>query len=102
MAVLAILTIGDPKQFSFVTRLFTENGAKTSISSAADIRDTINKLRASHYDILIGDFDLGKENGIDFIGRLKKHVQYSPVTIFTGDQAPSVVKEAVKAGIDYF
>ncbi len=59
-------------------------------------------MHASHYDIVIGDFDLGKENGIDFIGRLKKHVQYSPVTIFAGDQAPSVVKEAVKAGIDYF
>jgi len=72
------------------------------VSAATDIKDTINKLQTAHYDVVIGDFDLGKENGLDFIARVKKHIQYSPVTIFTGTQAPAVVKEAVKAGIDYF
>ena len=33
---------------------------------------------------------------------MKKNVRYSPVSIFVGEHAPAVVKEAVKSGIDYF
>jgi len=33
---------------------------------------------------------------------VKKNVRYSPVSIFVGEHAPAVVKEAVKSGIDYF
>ncbi len=62
----------------------------------------MSKLQSSHYDVVIGDFILGRENGLDFIAKVKKSIQYSPVTIFTGDQPPAIVKEAVKAGIDYF
>lgn len=62
----------------------------------------MNKLQAGHYDVVIGDFEIGKENGIDFISRVKKLIQYSPVTIFTGEHPPATVKDAIKAGIDYF
>ncbi|WP_281267997.1 PAS domain S-box protein [Methanospirillum stamsii] len=94
--------MGDPKQFTEITRLFSENGAKLSVSGASDIKDAITKLQVNHYDVVVGNFDLGKENGLDFIARVKKQIQYSPVTIFIGEQAPSVVKEAIKSGIDYF
>jgi len=82
--------------------LFSENGAKISVSVAADVKDTITKLQLNHFDVVIGNFDLGKENALDFIDRVKKQIQYTPVTIFIGDNPHSVVKEAIKAGIDYF
>lgn len=51
---------------------------------------------------MISDFNLGRENGLDFIFRVKKLIQYSPITIFTGEQALSTVKEALKSGVDYY
>lgn len=72
------------------------------MSAAADIKDSISKLQLNHFDVVISDFDLGKENGLDFIARVKKQIQYSPVTLFTGEHPPSVVKDAINAGIDYF
>lgn len=59
-------------------------------------------MQTNHFDAVISEFDLGKENGLDFIAKIKKHIQYSPVTILTGEQAQGVVKEAIKAGVDYF
>lgn len=97
-----ILTIGDPQQFSSITRLFSENGAKTEILSVTDIKESFKKIQTTHIDVIISDFDLGPQNGIDFITRLKKQIQSSPITIFTGEQGPAIAKEALKAGIDYY
>lgn len=102
MAVTWILTIGDPNQFSNITRLFNENGAKVEILSVTDIKDSFHKIQTNHIDVVISDFDLGPQNGIDFITRLKKQIQHSPITIFTGEQGPAIAKEALKAGIDYY
>lgn len=102
MAVTWILTIGDPQQFSNVTRLFSENGAQVELLTVADVKDGIHKIQTNHIDVVISDFDLGPQNGIDFISRLKKQIQQSPITIFTGEQGDAVEKEALKAGIDYY
>ncbi len=67
-----------------------------------DIKESINKIQTTHIDVIISDFDLGPQNGIDFINRLKKQIQSSPITIFTGEQGPAIAKEALKAGIDYY
>lgn len=66
------MSIGDPKQFSQITQHFSENGAKTPVNAAADVKDEINKLQTGHFDAVIGDLDLGRENGLCFIKRLKK------------------------------
>ena len=102
MALTSILTIGDPQQFSNITRLFSENGAKVDILSVTDIKESFTKIQTTHIDVIISDFDLGPQNGIDFISRLKKQIQSSPITIFTGEQGPAIAKEALKAGIDYY
>ncbi|PKL58948.1 MAG: hypothetical protein CVV33_09965, partial [Methanomicrobiales archaeon HGW-Methanomicrobiales-4] len=102
MAVTSILIIGDPSQFSNITRLFSENGAKIDILSVSDIKDSFHKIQTTHIDVVISDFDLGPQNGIDYISRLKKQIQYSPISIFTGEQGPAIAKEALKAGIDYY
>ncbi len=72
------------------------------IFSVTDIKESFKKLQTTHIDVLISDFDLGPQNGIDFITRLKKQIQSSPISIFTGDQGPAIAKEALKAGIDYY
>jgi PAS domain S-box-containing protein len=102
LAILSILTIGDPNRFSSITSLFSENGANIDILSVSDIVDSFHKILTTHIDVVISDFDLGPQNGIDFISRLKKQIQYSPITIFSGEQGPAVAKEALKAGIDYY
>lgn len=66
------------------------------------MKESFHKIQTSHIDVIISDFDLGPQNGIDFISRLKKQIQYNPITIFTGDQGPAIAKEALKAGIDYY
>jgi hypothetical protein len=35
----------------------------------------MSKLQSSHYDVVIGDFILGRENGLDFIAKVKKSIQ---------------------------
>ncbi|HWQ63762.1 MAG TPA: PAS domain S-box protein [Methanospirillum sp.] len=102
MALTSILTIGDPQQFSSITRLFSENGAKVDIYSVTDIKESFKKLQTTHIDVIISEFNLGPQNGIDFITRLKKQIQSSPISIFIGDQGPAIAKEALKAGIDYY
>lgn len=97
-----ILTIGDPQQFSVITRLFSENGARIDVIPVTDVKDSIKKMQTTHVDVVISDFDLGPQNGIDYINRLKKQIQSSPITIFTGEQGPAIAKEALRAGIDYF
>ena len=102
MVLISILIIGDPDQFSLISRLFSENGGKVDIISVSEIKESIHKMQTTHIDVVLSDFDLGPQNGIDFISRLKKQIQHSPITIFTGEQGPAVAKEALKAGIDYY
>lgn len=102
IALVTILIIGDPQQFSFITRLFAENGGKTNVISVSDVKDSVKKIESLPIDVIISRFDLGSLNGIDFITRLKHQIHYNPIMIFVGDEGPAIEKEALKAGIDYY
>ncbi len=102
MAQITLLIIGDPKQFSFITTLFSECGAKTNILTAQTSQECLQKLQSTPADVIIASFILDNQNGIDFVNRLKKQAQSNPITIFVGEQEERTVKDALKAGIDCY
>ncbi len=101
MAMITILTIGDQNQFSAHIRAFSQFGAKTDVIGSTDVKDSFVKIQNNHIDVILASFNLGSLNGIDYIKRLKKEILQNPITIFNCDQDERVIKEALKAGIDY-
>jgi len=52
------------------------------------------------YDLVLLDYRLGSENGLDWLRRFKKHEHCPPIVMITGEGSEDVVVQAIKAGAD--
>ena len=52
------------------------------------------------YDLVLLDYRLGAENGLEWLKRFKKHEHCPAVVMITGEGSENVVVQAIKAGAD--
>ncbi len=52
------------------------------------------------YDLVLLDYRLGAENGLDWLKRFKQHEHCPAVVMLTGEGSESVVVQSIKAGAD--
>jgi len=52
------------------------------------------------YDLVLLDYRLGAENGLEWLKRFKQHEHCPTVVMLTGEGSESVVVQAIKAGAD--
>jgi len=68
------------------------------IAEASNIASAMVKLGESAPDIVVTDIDMGSDNGLDLIRKLKKQLSNVPIVILSMHSSEELVSEALQLG----
>src|SRR5919202_857181 len=57
-------------------------------------------VRAGHFDVVVTDYQLGWNNGLEVLHTIKKHYPNCPTIMFTNTGSEEIAVEAMKSGLD--
>ncbi len=92
-----ILIVDDDKFFCDIkVDLLSENGFKAEyVNSAGEV---VDKLKSTHYDLVLLDLNIGKDSGIDLLPKIKRIDPDIEVIMLTGFETISTAVKAIKIG----
>lgn len=77
--------------------------ANFSVDSATSTKDCRGKLLGGSYDLILLDYSLPGETGLEFLRSIQDYHEIPPVIMLTGTGDERVAKDAIRAGAyDYF
>jgi len=68
------------------------------VAEAGDIDEAMEKLRETAPDIVVTDIDMGTDNGLDLVRRIKKQTPATIIVIFSMHSSEELVSEALALG----
>jgi DNA-binding NarL/FixJ family response regulator len=69
------------------------------VAHCASIDEALSILRERPVDLVLLDFDLGRENGLDFIRQARLHQLETKVLVVTAGVGPQEAAQLIRAGI---
>lgn len=106
---LKILIVDDSKEAVSVMRLFLKNKGLNNVYHCEDGDTAMSVVEREKNDgrpiqLIFGDWNMPKMNGLDFLKAIKDSDQYKDIIFImvTADGEAEKVKEAVKNGVDSF
>lgn len=96
MSKLRILVADDEEGIRESLSLILEDAYE--VEFAADGQETIEKLAAGRFDLVLLDIKMPKYDGLEIMKRLTQEQMSVPVLILTAYQSVELAKEAVKLG----
>jgi signal transduction histidine kinase len=95
-----ILLVEDDEDDYLITRDMLSEARKQKIALdwARNIELGKQAMEKNHYDVILVDYDLGEQSGLDLLHKLKSIETISPVIVLTGNGSYEVDIEAMKAG----
>ena len=101
---LRVLLVEDnPGDVGLVRAALDEStGASFDVDNVTSVKSCRRSLETGHYDILLLDFSLPGENGLDFLRSVAGKKQIPPVIMLTGQGDELIAKESILSGaLDY-
>lgn len=97
---IAILLIEDDKEDYMITRdLLSEILSSASkLEWAKSYSEGITKLLSHQYDVVLVDYHLNTQTGIDLIREVKEKECSFPIILLTGERDPDLDQKALEAG----
>jgi two-component system response regulator HydG len=96
-----ILVIDDEESIRFTFERFMRN-AGYEVETSASLKDAVNKISQSSYDVVFADILLGGESGVDLLRTMREQDIASPLVFITGYPNLRTASEAVRLGaFDY-
>ena len=99
--MISLLYVDDEPELLDIAKIFLEATAHFKVDTAGSAADSIVKLRASHYDAIISDYQMPGMDGIEFL-KLVRAESDIPFGLFTGKGREEVVIEAINHGADFY
>ena len=101
---LKLLVVDDNRNFCLVIRTILEGVGVTDIVEAFDLASGKAVLDATPFDLLVTDWHVGSESGLDLIAWLRRHPRIAamPVLILSGHERLANRDVAIAAGADEF
>lgn len=101
---MEILIADDSKMVRFMTLEALHALGYTSITEAANVSEAKNLLYGKKYDLIISDFHMPGETGLDFLRYVRATPDYSkiPFILLTTDGEKKNIVAAVQAGVQAY
>jgi len=100
---IQVLHVDDDPDFADLTATFLEredeNIAVETVTSASAGEE---ELEQNQFDCVISDYDMPRQNGIEFLKSVREQYPELPFILFTGKGSEEVASDAISAGVtDY-
>ena len=74
----------------------TLRGQKYTVAAAADGAETLKKLRAGKFDLVLLDVWMPKMNGLEVLAKLRKAKKRPKIIVMTSDDTPQTLLSAIR------
>jgi PAS domain S-box-containing protein len=98
-----ILHIDDEPDFVDMAATFVEReDDRFDVEIATDLSEAFDRLNGQEFDCIVSDYDMPRQNGIEFLETVRDDYPDIPFILFTGKGSEEIASEAISAGVtDY-
>jgi PAS domain S-box-containing protein len=98
-----ILHVDDEPDFADLVGEFLEREDDDfTVQTATSPSEALDRFALSDFDCIISDYDMPKQNGIDFLETVREATSDLPFILFTGKGSEEIASEAISMGVtDY-
>jgi CheY-like chemotaxis protein len=95
-----LLVDDDPLVISVLVELFAKDDIH--VTTAANGAEGLDKLKQSHFDLLITDVWMPKMTGLELLAEMRNLPEQPPVLVMTADDTPETMLKAVREQAHHF
>ncbi len=99
---MLILAVDDDPDLCLLTKEFLEASSYINVDTAGSVSEARDAIAHKHYDVIVSDYQMPKEDGIQFLKSLRASGDKTPFILFTGKGREEVVIEAFENGADAY
>ena len=99
---IRVLAVDDEVDLSALTKIFLERPGAMEVDTVYSVKEAMTKLAKKRYDVIVSDYQMPEENGIQFLKSLRAAGDETPFILFTGKGREEVVIEALNNGADSY
>lgn len=98
-----VLHVDDDPEFADMAAQFLEReDPRFDVVTETSGADGITRLREEHIDCIISDYDMPKQNGLEFLKAVRADNPAIPFVLFTGKGSEEIASQAITTGVsDY-
>lgn len=99
--MISILLVDNDTKFLEITKQALTNGGNIEISIADSAEKAMALLKKKTFDIITSAYELEGTNGIQFLKTLRSRGNAIPFILYTGNDKPNTIIEAMKSGAEF-
>jgi PAS domain S-box-containing protein len=96
------LVVDDEPDLSDLAKAMLELSGDIKVRTATSAKEAREELARGRYDAIVSDYQMPRENGIEFLHGLRSSGVHIPFILFTGKGREDVVIEAIDKGADSY
>jgi PAS domain S-box-containing protein len=99
---IRILHVDDDKDFLELAKTILSEEGPFNIETAASTKEALDKLQSNCFDIIISDYEMPQQNGLEFFKLIREKGFTTPFILFTGKGREEIAVQALNLGIDRY
>jgi PAS domain S-box-containing protein len=100
--LIQVLVVDDESETCVLTKQFLELSKKLEVDTVCSAREATTEIKKKHYDVIVSDYQMPEEDGIQFLRALRAAGNSTPFILFTGKGREEVVIAALNSGADSY
>lgn len=97
-----VLHIDDDSDFLKTAKQCLEMQRQFQIDTAVSVKEARAKLEKEKYDVIISDYQMPEEDGLEFFKSIRKEGNMTPFILLTGKGREEVAISALNLGVDQY
>ena len=100
--MISVLLVDDDPALLEITRIYLTKNKEMVLDTAQSAGEALEKLKKTTYEVIVSDYDMPVQTGIEFLKTLRLSGDLTPFIIFTGKGQEQVAMDAINNGADFY
>src|SRR3954465_7845559 len=97
-----LLVDDDARMRQALARLLSGAGIAADVSDVGDGQEALDRLAAETFDLVLTDCNMPRMDGVTLVSALRARGDRTPVIMISGQDDPSLVVRAIRAGVNNY
>ena len=99
---ISVLYVDDEPALLHLSKEFLEMEEDIHVDTSTSVHQALDALSSQKYEVIISDYKMPQQSGIDFLKLLREGKNSTPFVLFTGRGREEVAIEALNHGADFY